>query len=99
MSETLQGRRVPTVAHLSQPGDYAVLPTSVWVILPSGCQGRIPYAQTGGTPEPLWGFEEHEDGTVTLSPSIDMRAPGGNDGEGPDLSWHGWLERGVWRSV
>lgn len=35
---------------------------------------------------------EHEDGTITVSPSILIR-----DGEGKEL-WHGWLERGVWRS-
>lgn len=33
---------------------------------------------------------EHEDGTITVSPSILDPAPGG---------WHGWLERGVWRSA
>lgn len=35
---------------------------------------------------------EHEDGTITVTPSIDMsqRTPGG---------WHGWLTRGVFRSV
>lgn len=32
---------------------------------------------------------EHEDGTITVSPSI-FDAPDG---------WHGFLERGVWRSV
>lgn len=31
---------------------------------------------------------EHDDGTITASPSV-YDAPNG---------WHGWLERGVWRS-
>lgn len=35
---------------------------------------------------------EHEDGTITVSPSI---APGPRNPGG----WHGFLERGVWRSV
>lgn len=35
---------------------------------------------------------EHEDGTVTVSPSILIR-----DCRGGEL-WHGFLERGVWRS-
>jgi hypothetical protein len=35
---------------------------------------------------------EHEDGTVTVSPSILV-----STGEGP--RWHGYLERGVWREV
>ncbi len=34
---------------------------------------------------------EHEDGTVTVSPSIAPRP--GTDG------WHGYLERGIWREV
>lgn len=33
---------------------------------------------------------EHEDGTITVSPSILVEGTGGN-------SWHGYLERGVWR--
>lgn len=34
---------------------------------------------------------EHEDGTITVSPSIDFSKRKLN-------GWHGWLERGVWRS-
>jgi hypothetical protein len=35
---------------------------------------------------------EHEDGTVTVTPSLDMsqRHPGG---------WHGWLTRGHFKSI
>lgn len=36
---------------------------------------------------------EHEDGTITVSPSILISRP--HTGE----SWHGYLERGVWREV
>lgn len=32
---------------------------------------------------------EHEDGTITVTPSIQCRVCG----------WHGYLERGVWREV
>lgn len=35
---------------------------------------------------------EHEDGTITVSPSILVST------RGLEL-WHGYLERGVWRSV
>jgi len=35
---------------------------------------------------------EHEDGTITVSPSI---LSYGHDGK----QWHGYLERGVWREV
>ncbi len=33
---------------------------------------------------------EHDDGTITVSPSILVSTGHGN-------SWHGYLERGVWR--
>jgi hypothetical protein len=33
---------------------------------------------------------EHEDGTITVSPSILITSPGSE-------SWHGYLERGIWR--
>lgn len=34
---------------------------------------------------------EHDDGTITVSPSIKVSAR--------DRLWHGYLERGVWRQV
>ena len=35
---------------------------------------------------------EHEDGTITVSPSILI-------GDRRGASWHGYLEHGVWREV
>lgn len=35
---------------------------------------------------------EHEDGTITVSPSILVTKWDGNQ-------WHGYLERGIWREV
>lgn len=35
---------------------------------------------------------EHEDGTITVSPSISI-------GTSPKYAWHGYLERGTWRIV
>jgi hypothetical protein len=37
---------------------------------------------------------EHEDGTITVSPSIQIRRLHGK-GE----QWHGYLERGIWREA
>ena len=39
---------------------------------------------------------EHEDGTITVSPSIliTMRGP-----EDVEKTWHGFLEKGIWREV
>lgn len=39
---------------------------------------------------------EHEDGTITVSPSILVSTTSPNKGNTVEL-WHGFLERGVWR--
>lgn len=36
---------------------------------------------------------EHDDGTITVSPSILVTSGASHGGE----NWHGYLERGVWR--
>ena len=79
----LQGRRVENVGAMEKPGDYCLVNdgAALWMLLPSGVQGRI---DTDG-----WTITEHDDGTVTVSPSIH---------DAPD-GWHGFLERGVWRGV
>jgi len=38
---------------------------------------------------------EHEDRTITVSPSILITGYDGNS----ETKWHGYLERGVWREV
>ncbi len=98
MSTITQGRRVMPnpegwLPPDLQPGDYgrAVNPqaegkrTGWWnVCAPDGTAGSL-------DPE-IHTVTEHEDGTVTVSPSIDFsqRRPG---------AFHGFLQRGVWRSV
>jgi hypothetical protein len=69
------------------PGDYG-LDRGVWY-------GRIP-TEFGNFH--LGSFEkhqvvEHEDGTITVSPSILHTEPDDLGGK----QWHGFLERGVWR--
>lgn len=55
-------------------------------------------AMPPGAPEHCWGnlsahaVLEHDDGTITVSPSILIQMP-------PMFSWHGYLEGGVWREV
>jgi len=39
-----------------------------------------------------WTVTEHEDQTITVSPSIFVN-------RGRPNAWHGFLERGVWREV
>lgn len=38
---------------------------------------------------------EHEDGTITVSPSILITGASGDK----EIRWHGFLERGIWRQV
>lgn len=55
-----------------------------WIVDPTGNIGRLGAGHA---------VTEHEDGTITVSPSIlSTKADHGHD-------WHGYLERGVWREV
>lgn len=77
-----------------KPSEYLVAGDgSVWVVAPNGL---------GPSNLKTWNTEIHEDGTVTLSPSImayghSMLDEDGNKIDLPD--WHGYLENGVWREV
>lgn len=68
-----------------QPGDYwrASTPGRWHLCAPSG--------EHGAATNTVWKITEHEDGTITISPSLWFNKA--NNG------WHGYLERGVWRSV
>jgi hypothetical protein len=83
MSSQLQGRRVERVGDLEKPGDYTVTSTG------SALWFILPDGTRGRVDTDDWTITEHEDKTVTVQPSI-HDAPHG---------WHGFLERGVWRSV
>lgn len=64
-----------------EPGDYWTGPLGWAAKLPNGLRcGLSKHTVT-----------EHEDGTITVSPSILT-----TNGEGGE-SWHGFLEKGVWR--
>ncbi|MGE0456386.1 MAG: hypothetical protein AB7I13_00020 [Vicinamibacterales bacterium] len=82
------GRRVPdeTEPHLYEPGDYGRWADRWWG-RPPECVRPGPFALYCN----LEGHDvvEHEDGTITVSPSILIKAH--------DAEWHGYLERGVWR--
>ena len=66
-----------------EPGDYAKMPQGFYM-------ARVPGPQfhTGSLEGHT--ITEHDDGTITVSPSILHTEP--NVGV-----WHGFLERGVWR--
>lgn len=70
-------------------GDYGFSPKAGhWQIRPPGCHaGGIPNREV----------TEHEDGTITVSPSILLQEPDGQGNLG--TVWHGYLEHGDWREV
>lgn len=79
------GRRVldDTSPHLYEQGDYGL-----WA---GRWNGRPPHPEYLTANLAAHDVTEHADGTITVSPSILVqRGPGGP-------TWHGWLERGVWR--
>lgn len=89
------GRRRPDfdpfeVHDMFDPGDYG------FAVYPDG--RRVLHIRCPTGDPPVYGncaahdVVEHEDGTVTVSPSILVR-------DGDRELWHGYLERGVWRSV
>jgi hypothetical protein len=68
---------------IPQPGEYGKGSDGHWLCCPPG------------KPELIGGLNkhqviEHEDGTITVSPSIEIKSWDG-------AYYHGWLERGVWR--
>lgn len=84
----MQGRRVPVDDELGvvgmEPGDYGFWNAGGhWIaVSPNGEMANLSAHQ----------ITEHEDDTITVSPSIGIRRGG------PDFTYHGYLERGVWRS-
>ncbi len=85
----MTGRRVyeDTPPHLYEPGDYGRHHGEWWCRAPVNADG-VSYPGRLLTHR----VEEHEDRTISVSPSI-LNAYG--DGE---QVWHGYLERGVWRA-
>lgn len=73
----MKGQRVH--GEIFAPGDYGKV-GGVWL-------ARPPKGHTGSLKQHE--VTEHEDGTITVSPSI--LVTGGRE------PWHGFLERGVWR--
>jgi len=75
---------IPDGPHVLKPGEYGK-----WA------RDGNWYAVPPGQPDLLANLArhtvvEHEDGTITVSPSILVSA-------GKIGTWHGYLERGIWR--
>lgn len=84
----MTGRRNDTELHNMDVGDYGKSPIDgTWICkTPTGLGGIL------GRHE----ITEHEDRTITVSPSILVQQP---QHASKTLEWHGYLERGVWREV
>ncbi len=83
----MKGRRIyPEKGEAFQPSDYGI-EDGVW-----HCRTPDPNIGLGS----LANHEviEHEDGTITVSPSIIVGYP-----DGDKTSWHGFLRRGEWEKV
>lgn len=92
MSETMVGRRLPDRDPNGDdtsfaPGDYGRLGSTWCCCTPNGHLGNLAAHHV----------TEHEDGTITVSPSILVSEVGPGPSDKREL-WHGWLERGIWRS-
>lgn len=89
----IEGKRVPDgelTSNPFQPGAYGRVEIGgehrrwIWVCTtPNGHHGNLQAHDV----------TEHEDGTITVSPSI-LISGGTDNGE----LWHGYLEKGFWRS-
>ncbi len=73
---------------LLEPGEYGVDSEGTWWCRAPQANGF--YAGPGRLSNHQ--VTEHEDGTITVSPSILITGH-------HDKQWHGYLERGVWREV
>jgi len=86
----VRGRRLDQLQEFyqGQPGDYCKVTSDE----PGAAPGHViwyvrdPAGRVGALRDHT--VIEHEDGTISVSPSILDPSPGG---------WHGFLERGEWR--
>jgi hypothetical protein len=85
------GTRVEWTSQILNPGEYAKLPDGTWYACAPDTYSddaldRFVANLSGHS------VVEHEDGTITVWPSILIKH---HDGK----QWHGYIERGRWRSV
>jgi hypothetical protein len=87
----MNGRRVgdDIEPHLYEPGDYGRWNGTWYCKTPSNAEGNSFLGNLSGHD-----VREHEDGTLTVSPSILV-----SEGRADREVWHGFLERGIWRTA
>ena len=81
------GRRVEIIEDSIElkPGDYSLYKGHWWVYPPLEGAGPVPITGYGTE----WQVTEHEDKTITVSPSIFVHS---------NPPWHGFLTKGEWIS-
>lgn len=79
----MNGRRTTLEPHKLEPGDYCKYQDKWWYCRPPGTSKAFLGNISGHK------IIEHDDGTITVSPSILIKC---HEGE-----WHGYLENGIWR--
>lgn len=85
----MRGRRLPDTERTFEPGDYAKREDGKgWYIRPPG--GHIGWVSTEPGHHTVI---EHEDGTITVDPSILHKKHDGT------VIWHGYLREGWWEDV
>lgn len=103
MSQLTQGHRRPdgTDSRTLNPGEYTRemsadgSPTDRWEFRVPNCEPSKRWTHGfGGISSGKWAITEHEDESITVSPSIDYKE---YEGDTIVHRWHGYLERGVWR--
>jgi len=76
----LDGKYPFEIEPLLQPGDYAKSIHGLWCIV-------APNGDSGTLKESIHQVVEHDDGTITVSPSIQFET---------GQRYHGYLKAGVW---
>ena len=87
-ASTITGRRNDTEPKNMLPGDYGKY-EGYWYCMAPRDTGDWFTNYIGNISRHQ--ITEHEDGTITVHPSIEIKNSHG--------VWHGWLERGVWRDA
>jgi hypothetical protein len=100
----MKGRRVefvdPTTDDGLEPGDYYKDDRGHWCVVAPVPRDEYGFLLTADVS--TWTVTEHEDGTITVSPSI-FWGEGGYPNSPPEWAvahtWHGFLEHGEWVPV
>lgn len=88
----MQGRRIystpekPYIVSTMEPGDYGIDIDGYYICYP-------PKDGAGPINISTWNVTVNSDGTITVSPSINVMNPDGSS------LWHGFLKNGIWEEA